>query len=325
MNLESLLAIAEQHITLNRPSARAHPDHIHRNRAKFGYARNLLRSFAAFWAAGGCIWPITSGLVLDWVSEGAKPDKPYRDANRFFVIAGFLRRLRILEPMTEVPENIFRKPPRRNPRLLSEAEVLELMEATGQLRSSPPFRRLTLATLLGLLASTGLRVGEALRLNVDDVHLDADPPHLAIYETKFGKSRIVVLHSSTAERLRQYGEQRASALSSVAAAAFFASRAGKPLRYNPTYTTFQRVIRHSGISCQTGERTVTFHSLRHSFAVSRLTTWHQAGSDVSQLLPHLAVYLGHLDPRDTYWYVTATTELLSAASARFESSHGQGR
>lgn len=324
MNKNALLAMAEQHLTLTRPVARTHRDDVIRDRAKFGHRKNLLRSFVHLWAAKKCPWPIPPALTLDWVSEGAKPDQPYRDRHRMFAVCGFLKHLRTVEPATEVPRNFFRKPPRRPPRLLSDQEVAGLIEATVQLRACPAFRRLTLATLLGVLASTGLRIGEALRLKRDDVYLDADPPHLAIYDTKFGKSRIVVLHPTAADRLRDYARQRASALGTRSAEAFFTNRMGKPLSYNVTYVTFLRLLRHAGITSIAGARAVTLHSFRHGFAVKRLTLWHRAGENVSELLPHLTVYLGHLNPTDTYWYLTATTELLETASERFEHHQREG-
>jgi integrase len=231
--------------------------------------------------------------------------------------------LRTLEPATAVPDNIVRSRPRKTRRLLSDKEITALIEATARLRACPAFRRFTLSILLGLLASTGMRIGEALRLKAEDVHLDANPPHLAVYDTKFGKSRIVVLHPSVAAHLRDYAAQRARTLGSHRPEAFFTRTTGKPLRYNITRCTFVRVVRHAGITSTSGAA-VTLHSFRHSFAVKRLTLWHRAGENVSDLLPHLSVYLGHLDPRDTYWYLTATTELLEAASARLEAHQQEG-
>jgi integrase len=168
-----------------------------------------------------------------------------------------------------------------------------------------------------------MRIGEALRLKPEDAHLDANPPHLSIQDTKFGKSRVVVLHASVADRLRDYAAKRATFLGSNRAEAFLTRVTGKPLRYNITRRTFVRVVRRAGITSP-GGAAVTLHSFRHSFAVKRLTLWHRAGENVSDLLPHLTVYLGHLDPRDTYWYLTATAELLEAASARVEAHLQEG-
>jgi integrase len=324
MNPDTLLAVAEQHLTLTRPAARAHPDDAIRNRGKFGYRKNLLRSFVQFWSVKGSPWPISAGLALEWVSTESNLGQPYRDRHRMFAVRGFLKHLRTVEPATEVPRNIFRNPPRRTPRLLSDQETVSLMDATTRLRACPAFRRLTLTTLLGLLASTGLRIGEALRLKKEEAHLDADPPHLAIYDTKFGKSRIVVLHPTVAEHLRDYAKQRAGVLSTQSAETFFTCRGGKPLSYNVTRRTFLRLLRHAGITSVSGQRAVTLHSFRHGFAVKRLTLWHRAGNNITELLPHLTVYMGHLDPKDTYWYLTATTELMETASARFEIHQQEG-
>lgn len=175
-----------------------------------------------------------------------------------------------------------------------------------------------MSTLLGLLASTGLRVGEALRLKEDEVYLKENPSYLTIRDSKFGKSRIVVLHPTTASHLRDFERHRTGGAVSNSAGTFFTNKWGKPLSYNVTRRTFLRLVRHAGIRCVAGERPVTLHCLRHGFAVRRLTLWHQAGENVAQLLPHLSVYMGHLDPKDTYWYLTATPELLEAASMRFE-------
>jgi integrase len=168
-----------------------------------------------------------------------------------------------------------------------------------------------------------MRIGEALRLKPEDAHLDGNPPQLSIHDTKFGKSRVVVLHPSVADRMRDYAVQRARFLGSNHPEAFLTCVTGKPLRYKIIRRTFVRVVRHAGIT-SAGSARVTLHSLRHSFAVKRLTLWHRAGENVSDLLPHLTVYLGHLDPRDTYWYLTATAELLEAASARVEAHQQEG-
>jgi integrase len=239
-------------------------------------------------------------------------------------VCKFLKHLRTVEPATEVPDNAFRKSPRRNPRLLSDQEVASLMEAAGRIRTCSAFRRLTVATLYGLLASTGLRIGEAHRLKDEDAHLDAEPPHLIIHETKFGKSRIVVLHATVVQELRNYTKQRTVELGTRSAEMFFSNRKGTPLSYNCSDTTLRLLVRQLGIKSIPGERTVSLHSFRHSFAVNRLTKWHREGKNAQEMLPHLSVYMGHLNPKDTYWYLSATPELMEAASSRFEINHKKG-
>ncbi|HEY3836576.1 MAG TPA: tyrosine-type recombinase/integrase [Bryobacteraceae bacterium] len=324
MKTAALLKIAEEYLALTRPVARSYPDDQERNRAKFGYRRNLLRSFVQFWVDRGRIWPISSALVFDWVAQGAKPEQPYRDRHRLFTVRGFLIHLRTVEPNTEVPRNVFRKPRRRIPRLLSDEEIGSLMNATAKLRACSIFRRAMLATLVGVLASTGLRIGEALRLNENEVHLDANPAYLTIRDTKFGKSRIVILHPTTAVHLRKFAKLRAESIRDHSPQTFFASQSGKPLPYNSTRTTFLRLVRHAEIIQGPGQKHVNLHSLRHGFAIRRLTLWHKGGANVVELLPHLSVYMGHVDPKDTYWYLTATAELLGAASSRFEEYQNRG-
>ncbi|HEY6848942.1 MAG TPA: tyrosine-type recombinase/integrase, partial [Terracidiphilus sp.] len=182
-------------------------------------------------------------------------------------------------------------------------------------------RPLTFSTLLGLLASTGLRIGEAIGLAIEDVSLDATPPHLLIHESKFGKSRYVVLHPSTAEHLRIYRNTRTEILRGKQVQPFFINRKGGRLDYNSQRLAFVRLLRLAGIQAIAGQRGPSLHSFRHTFAVNRLTLWHRERRDVQQLLPHLAVYLGHLGPENTYWYVSSAPELLLEASARFEGQH----
>jgi integrase/recombinase XerD len=324
MNPDSLRSLVDQYLALNRPTERIHPDDAVRHRGKLRYHKKLLRNFIQFWSARGQPWPIPPALALEWVSQGSDLQHPYRDRQRIFGLRGFLKFLRGTEPATQLPDNIFRRLPRRALHVLSEQEIVQLMEAPQQLRLCQAFHGLTWSTLLGLLASAGLRIGEAIRLKVGEAHLETDPPHLAIYETKFGKSRIVVLHPSVADRLRAYAQQRTKVLGNRPAEAFFTRHTGKSLRYNTARSTFSRLLHHARIATAPGESKITLHSLRHSFAVRRLTLWHRAGRNVAELLPHLAVYLGHLAPADTYWYLTATAELLESASVRFENHQREG-
>lgn len=321
MNAGVLLSIADQHLNLIRSTPRATFDNMRRHRLQFEHRKKLLCRFIEFWSARECPWPIPSTVVLDWISENAQPGRPYRNSYYSLVIRSFLAYLRAIEPSTEVPFPLFRTPPRRPRSLLSQQEITELIEAAAKLRACSKFRHVIVETLFGLLASTGLRIGEALRLTEDDVQLEQDPPYLTIRDTKFGKSRVVVLHPTTAERLRHFQTRRATALSGLPAQTFFTTRIGRSLSYDSVRSTFLRLLRHANIRREAGTPSVTIHSLRHSFAVRRLTLWHQSGQNVTELLPYLSVYMGHASPADTYWYLAATTELLEAASERFESYH----
>ena len=325
MNFSTLSAHAEEFLALKRAVAKVDPHRNTQDERSLKHREKLVRSFIAYWRDRGCPWPIRSSLLVDWIAVGSHPHHPYRDQRRFYVVRAFLQQIRTFEPATEIPENIYRPlSRRRTPHLYSEDDITRLMDAVWRLQTVTPFRRATVYALIGLLASTGLRIGEALALNVDDVKLRANPPHLLISDSKFGNSRNVVLHSSVAKQLRKYQLRRSKALASRHAKAFFINRFGKHLNYNAQRSTFLRLLKPAGIRAVPGQRGPSIHSFRHSFAVRRLTLWHRERRDVQKLLPHLAVYLGHVGPENTYWYLSGTPELLRAASARFESQHSEG-
>jgi integrase/recombinase XerD len=325
MTFSSLSAHAEEFLALKRAVAKADPHGNSQDRRSLKHREKLLRGFVAYWRDQQCPWPIRFSLVLDWVAVGSDRQQPYRDQLRFYVVRAFLQQIRTFEPATEIPQNIYRPLyRRRTPHLYSEDDVTRLMKAAWRLQRVAPFRRVTVYALIGLLASTGLRIGEALALEVDDVRLNADEPYLLISDSKFGNSRNVVLHPTVAQQLRRYLIQRSKALAGRHVKAFFMNRYGRPLNYNAQRLTFLRLLKRAGILAVPGERGPSLHSFRHSFAVRRLTLWHRERRDVQELLPHLAVYLGHVGPENTYWYLSGTPELLHTASTRFESQHKEG-
>jgi integrase len=209
-------------------------------------------------------------------------------------------------------------PLRATPYLYSETDIAELMKATGALR--PPLRSATYATFIGLLAVTGMRVGEALRLDRDD--LDEANGLLTVRNSKFGKSREVPLHPSTVEALQTYARLRDQLFSPAAGPSFFLSMAGTRLIYNCFHFTFLRLLRSAGLQRRSPSCRPRPHDLRHTFAVRTLLGWYRAGLDVEAQMPLLSTYLGHFHPRDTYWYLSATPELLTLASQRLEHAWG---
>ncbi len=325
MTPSELAAYAEKFLALKRALFRPNPRRIRQDERRLRYDERLIHSFVAYWKHQEQPWPIPSALVLDWVTLGSGRGHYYRDLHRFYAVRALLLQVRVFEPGTQVPENIFRPLyRRRRPHVYSESDIRRLMEATRKLRAVSPFRRDTVYTLIGLLASTGLRIGEALALTVSDLRLHVTPPYLVVRESKFGKSRNVVLHRSTAAPLQHYLERRAEAFRDRDVQALFVNRHGTHLGYISQLSTFRRLLKHAGIKAIPGQRRPSFHSFRHTFAVRRLALWHRQGKDVQELLPHLAVYLGHLGPENTYWYVTDTPELLDTAAARFEKQHDEG-
>jgi len=232
---------------------------------------------------------------------------------------GFLIYLKASAPDTEVPSPGLLPTPRRpTPFLFTPTQITALFEGAQASRPPGALRPHTLSCLLGLLASTGLRVGDALRLQIDQVKLELDPPQLHILETKFHKSRIVPVHSSTAEHLRHYQDQRAHLPYDALSEAFFVSERGEHLQYLALRNWFARLCQRVAIVPTPGGRAPCLTSFRHTFAVTCMKRWYQQGLDVQALLPHLSIYLGHVSPQESYGYLTSVPELLSAAAQRFE-------
>jgi len=209
---------------------------------------------------------------------------------------------------------------RIDPHIYSPKEVAALLSAAGNLAPAGGLRPQTYITLLGLLASTGLRISEALRLTRSDVDLNTGI--LTITKTKFHKSRLVPLHPSTTKALKQYVERRDRLYPLAQARTFFLSDLGIPLKYGAVRDTFRELRRRLGWRGDSGRRAPRIHDIRHTFACRRLLTWYEEGADVNQRLPALSTYLGHVRVSCTYWYLTAVPDLMAIASSRFESSGG---
>jgi integrase len=235
------------------------------------------------------------------------------------VVRGFLTYAKASLPEIDVPAPGLLAGLRRSPPyLFSPGELARLLDAAAQLPSRSGWSAAAYQTLLGLLASSGLRIGEALRLQLHDVDLKGDPPYVQIRHTKFRKSRLVPLHPTAVHHLRQYATLRQRFVQARGATAFFVSARGQPLHYDAVRETFHRLVQQLALTPTAGQRRPTLHSLRHTFAVHRLLAWARQGLPVQEWVPHLAVYLGHRRPEDTYWYLTATPELLETAAVAFQ-------
>jgi integrase len=258
---------------------------------------------------------ITTDTAVAWAKQPADA-KPNWWRRRLSVVRGFARHLNALDPTHEVPPTGLLRcfPNRPSPHLYSDEEIRALMRAADTM-SRHPLRSATYRTLIGLLAVTGLRAGEAVRLDVD--HVDLDTGVLTILDSKYGKSRQVLLHTSTVAALRDYARLRDQRASAVGAPAFFVSTRGR-LVVNTIDYTFAQIVKAAGIITAPGEPGPRPHDFRHSFAVSTLLEWYRAGADVQARLPLLSTWLGHLAPRSTYWYLQAAPELLALAAERLE-------
>jgi len=317
MTFEALSQHVDAFLALKSARVRRSPYFEGDQRRRLRYEEGLLRSFLARWQQHGCPWPIRADFAMDWVMEDSSIGRPYRDEHRLLAVRAFLLQVRTFEGDTGVPQIQFcKRYKRRTPYIFSDREIQHIMEAP--VRNQTRFRTATVRTVIGLLASTGIRIGEALRLATTDVKLDATPPHLYIHETKFGKSRNVVLHPSVVRNLQHYMQERESALSGRHAEAFFTNTLCRPLIYNPLRYTFRHLLKQVGITPAAQQRRPTLHSFRHTFAVKRLALWQREGIDIRQQLPRLSVYLGHYGPESTYWYLSATPEVLQDAGKLFD-------
>ncbi len=237
-------------------------------------------------------------------------------AFRLSMVRGFAVYLQTLDPATEVPPKdvLAGRPPRATPYLYSDEEIAALLAATATLRF--PLRVATYRTLIGLLSVTGLRVGEAIRLDRGD--LDLQHELLVVRNSKFGKSREVPLHPSTIGALRDYLRRRDRHQPPPSTPALFVSPAGTRLLYCNVHATFRQLRRHAGLQPRSACCRPRIHDLRHTFAIRTLLDAYRDDGDVQPRLSLLATYLGHVHPDSTYWYLSAAPELLVLAGDRLE-------
>jgi integrase len=257
---------------------------------------------------------ITVEAALGFATRPAQAH-PIWWTRRLSVVRGFAAYVQAVDPTTEVPPTclLARGIPRAMPYLYTSAEIASLMAAARTLRS--PLPAATYETLVGLLATTGMRVGETIALGRDDVEVERGL--LTIRAAKFGKDRIVPLHPSTVEALQRYAECRDARWPACRAGTFFVSTVGTPLPYSSVRVVFARLAEQAGLAPH-GRRRPRLHDFRHRFAVQTLLGWYRRGEDVQARLPLLSTYLGHVKPASTYWYLSATPELLGLAAGRLD-------
>jgi integrase len=254
---------------------------------------------------------LTIELAVAWATKPADA-QPFRWKTRLSVARGFARYLQTIDPAAQVPPSdlLAYRRARPAPYLYSAAEIDALLAATDTLR--PSLRAATYRTLLGLLAVTGMRVGEAIALDRDDV--DPRQQRLSIRAAKHA-TRQLPLHPSTAAALDAYARRRDQLRPAPKAPSFFLSTAGTRLIYECVRETFIKLRRVASLE-RAARRSPRIHDLRHSFAVQTLLDWHRAGVDVGARLPLLSAWLGHRHPASTYYYLQAAPELMALAAER---------
>jgi integrase/recombinase XerD len=298
----------------------AHVDEYLRLRRALGFKlkedeRTLGQLVGYLEAAGAST--ITCELAIRWARQpvGVHPNQW---AKRLRVARGFAAYLQTLDPATEIPPaDVF--PVRRQratPYLFSQQDICRVLEEARRLRQ--PMRAASYEALLGLLAVSGMRIGEAVALERDDVDLDAGV--ITIRKAKGDRSRLVPLHPTAVEALRHYASARDRLCPTARSRAFFISSAGTPVLEENLRKTFREITTRLGIRTQTVQPRI--HDLRHRFAVQTLIDWQRAGVSIDERIPVLSTYLGHVSPADTYWYLSASPELMALAADRVADRFG---
>jgi len=265
-------------------------------------AGRLLPGLVAYLDARG-LPTVTIEAALAWAQQAPKSPAGRVTTigpRRMTAARGLARYLSGIDASTEVPPLglMPRRGPWRQPFIYTSADIGALLAAARR-RIVSPLRAATYQTLIGLLAASGLRIGEAIKLDRGDV--DWAQGVLLIRESKFGKSRLVPLHPSCMQALAGYAQLRDQLQPEAAEPAFFTSLNRKRLLYAVVQLTFRQLIDYVGIGAG-APWPPRLHDLRHSFAVRTLLGWYRAGEDVQAKIPSLSTYLGHREPASTYWY-----------------------
>ncbi len=287
-------------------------------RRSFGYklerSGTVLVDFVAYAEMAGSTH-VRTDVAVSWALRTINAESRWR-ADRLGMVRGMARYLHAIDPAHEIPPKglIPARRSRPTPFVYSDQEIVALMAASRRLRS--PIQAATLETVVGLLAASGLRVAEAIRL--DDTDLDVDSQLLLVRTSKGGRSRLVPLDASVMDAVMAYVAVRDRAFSPRRSTSLFVSTVGRRLRSGNLGEAFRIVVALAGLGTTPAGRPPRLGDLRHSFAVRTLLGWHRDARDVNALLPTLSTYLGHVSPASTYWYLSASAELLAAAAGRLE-------
>jgi len=267
--------------------------------------------------------PLTLDVMSDWARLDKKGrHKPEAWARRFKLLRPFIRYLQQFEPATAMPdESVFGPIPGwQMPHIYRDQEIIDLLVAAHRLGAEGNLRATTYETLFGLMASTGLRVSEAIHL----LDADVDLVHglLTVRQTKFNKSRQLPLHPSVTTALLRYRTLRHQQVQEHADLPFFVGtrgkRLGKKLSYRQVNRVFTLLRKQLGWINRGAHDASRVHDLRHTFAVRRVLLWQAQGSDIDQAMLALSTYMGHAKISHTYWYLTAVPELMDVAAGKFE-------
>jgi integrase len=292
-------------------------DYVHLRQSlgyRFRDGALLLRLFDRFLVENGQQGPLTGELALAFATRNPA-NTPQHQAALFHTVKLFSEYLATFDPTVRPLDPVPLRPMGRPhpPHIYTDGELQRLLEETHRYVPQQPFRGLALRTMIGLAASTGLRIGEVIRLN--DTDLDLRKGTLTIHHTKFNKHRLVPPHPTALDALRHYLRMRNLVFPDPHCEALFVNHHGERFRPLSLQGAFRKLVRRANIQ-KLGGGYPTFHHLRHTFAVKRLVAWYRGGLDVQALLPVLATYLGHVGYSETAYYLSANPELLELARTR---------
>lgn len=274
--------------------------------------------FARFADAMGHRGPLTQELQLQWAREHVWRTGPVTAARRLETVRPFAAYYRQFEAATEIPPiGVLGRGHRRlAPHIYTDKEVCQLLEEAGRLTPRGGLRPLMYRTLFGLIAAAGLRLSEALKLQIEDVDLQAAT--ITVRQTKFHKSRCLPLHPSTVQALSEYRLARVQQANVDASAPFFVSRSGRHLPVDTTENVFRRMRSQLGWQARGDYPHPRIQDLRHTFVVKRVLLWRESGESIAHAMFWLCTYLGHASISSTFWYLTGVPELMDNINARFE-------
>lgn len=255
---------------------------------------------------------ITAELALKWATSPIAVDRSWW-GRRLGAVRQFAKHHRAVDPRTEIPSRalIPFRTPRRSPYIYSPVEVRLLVRAAADLPQ--PILAASYATIIGLLATTGMRISEVLGL--DDADVDKSRRLIVVRGAKFNKTREVPVDATTAAALAAYVRRRNRLCVPRRGTSLFLSTTGARITYSRFGQAFRRLLRSIGMTARPLPR---IHDLRHSFAIETLCDWYRRGVDVDPRMPLLSTYLGHVSPTTTYWYLKSTPQLIALAAKRLE-------
>ncbi len=292
---------------------------------KLARAEKLLAQFIA-WLNERDQHTITTVSALAWATLPPASDSNWH-AYRLSVVRGFAAHLHALDPAHDLiaQDLLPQRPHRAVPYLYTDTEIRALMNASGVIPT--PHRAATMRALIGLLAVTGMRIGEAIRLNQADIDHHRDT--LTLVESKFGKSRELAVHATTTAALRAYLARGDRPVPVESTDAVFSSAVGTRLTYCNVHLAFKRIVNEAGLTQRSSVCRPRPHDLRHAFAVNTLLDAYRDysgdGEHIQARIALLCTYLGHVNPGSTYWYLQAAPELLALAADRLERAEGGAR